>query len=103
MADDIPAWQAQANVVNRLERMLNLTAGQFVEPAAGAPVTEREQALLNAANITESGENVDDEEGYHVGAVLLVIVPPVPGPDPACTLQGYAVNPLGIAVFSITE
>ena len=45
MADDIPAWQAQANVVNRLERMLNLTAGQFVEPAAGAPITEREQAL----------------------------------------------------------
>jgi hypothetical protein len=69
--------------------MLNLTSAQFAEPAAGAPVTEREQALLNAANITESGENVDDEMGYHVGAVLLVIVPPVPGPDPACTLQGY--------------
>lgn len=103
MADDIPAWQAQADVVNRLERMLQQTAAQFVEPAAGAPVTAREQALLNAANITVTGENVDDEEGFHVNAVLLVIVPPVPGADPACTLQAYAANPLGIALFSITD
>ena len=49
MADNIPAWQAQAEKVRLLERMLNLTAAQYVEPDAGVPIAEREQAITRQA------------------------------------------------------